>query len=355
MAALALMAFVLVLFVGSRWIPGRSVPAAVTEDTGAPRAYRLNGAWLFALTASAVAGCWLWAPRVLAWPERHWGELLLAANVFAFALAWLLFLTGGRRTRAASRVPGWRRGPADYFYGVELNPVWAGVDLKFFSYRPSLIGLFVLNVSAMAAHYADQGSVSGRMLLYQLFFFVYLTNYFQFEAGMVYTWDLLAERFGWGLVWGDYVLVPFFYGIGGRTLIDVQKPLPLWLGAMCCVLFVFGFWLFRGANEQKHRFKTAGATTIWGRPVETLGGKLLVSGFWGIGRKLNYTGELLVYLSWTLLCGAESVLPYLLPAFLLLLFVHRAHRDDHRCRAKYGELWDEYCRRARFRMFPFVY
>ncbi|GHF53204.1 hypothetical protein GCM10010218_38310 [Streptomyces mashuensis] len=347
MAALALMAFVLVLFAGSRWIPGPSVPAAVTDESGIRRTYRLNGIWLFALTACVATGCGLLSPRTLAWPHRHWSELLLWANVFAFTFAWLLFRSGV--------APGGRRGLTGYFYGVELNPEWAGVDLKFFSYRPSLIGLLVLNLSAAAAQYTDHGSLSGRMLLYQIFFFVYVANYFQFEGGMVHTWDLVAERFGWGLVWGDYVLVPFFYGIAGRTLLHVRDPLPAWLAAVCCALFVFGFWLFRGANDQKHRFKTDGAATIWGRPAETLDGRLLVSGFWGIGRKLNYTGELLVYLSWTLLCGTASVLPYLLPAFLLVLFVHRAHRDDRRCRAKYGELWDEYCRRARFRMFPYVY
>jgi hypothetical protein len=31
---------------------------------------------------------------------------------------------------------------------------------------------------------------------------------------------------------------------------------------------------------------------IWGKPAETLGGRLLVSGFRGIGRKLNHTGEI---------------------------------------------------------------
>jgi len=47
--------------------------------------------------------------------------------------------------------------------------------------------------------------------------------------------------------------------------------------------------------------------------------------------------------------------PYVLPLWLVCLFSHRAWRDDQRCRAKYGALWDEYCRRARFRMIPFVY
>ncbi|GAU69127.1 hypothetical protein SSP35_10_01610 [Streptomyces sp. NBRC 110611] len=354
MAAIAFLGFVAVLFAGSRWTPGRLVPAATLGGDQAP-AYRLNGAALFASTVSAAAACWFFAPHALAWPARHWWELCVAANVFAFTAAGVLLVAGRRRTPAAARRKGWRGVLADYYYGAELNPVWAGVDLKFFSYRPSLIGLFAFNASTAAVQYADSGTLSGRMILYQTFFFLYLANYFQFEGGMVYTWDLMAERFGWALVWGDYVLVPFFYSIAGFTLVRVHEPLPFWLAALCCVLFVFGFWLFRGANDQKHRFKTDPTAQIWGRPAEALGGRLLVSGFWGIGRKLNYTGELLVYLSWTLLCGTASAWPYLLPAFLLVLFIHRAHRDDRRCRAKYGRLWEMYCARARFRMFPFVY
>ena len=79
------------------------------------------------------------------------------------------------------------------------------------------------------------------------------------------------------------------------------------------------------------------------------------AGFWGIGRKLNYTGELMMYCAWTSLCGLVSWVPYLLPAALAVLFVHRALRDDRRCRAKYGSIWEEYCGIARFRMIPFVY
>ena len=80
-----------------------------------------------------------------------------------------------------------------------------------------------------------------------------------------------------------------------------------------------------------------------------------MSGFWGIGRKLNYTGEILVYWSFTLLSGTTSMIPYLLPMWLLCLLTHRAWRDDKKCREKYGALWDEYCRKATFKMIPFVY
>ena len=93
---------------------------------------------------------------------------------------------------------------------------------------------------------------------------------------------------------------------------------------------------------------------IWGRPAEALDGKLLVSGWWGIGRHLNYTGEIVAYLALSLTAGASFV-PYLLPLWMVALLSHRARRDDGRCRAKYGELWERYCARARFRMLPIVY
>ena len=43
------------------------------------------------------------------------------------------------------------------------------------------------------------------------------------------------------------------------------------------------------------------------------------------------------------------------PLWLFCLLTHRAWRDEQRCRQKYGKLWDEYCRKARFRMIPFLY
>ena len=132
---------------------------------------------------------------------------------------------------------------------------------------------------------------------------------------MIHTWDMVSERFGWMLVWGDYVLVPFFYSLAGWWLIHAPEPLSPIAATAIGLLFVFGFWLFRGANEQKHRFKRDPEVTIWGQPARSLDGRLLVSGFWGIGRHLNYTGEICIYLAFTLTTGLASWVPYLLPAW----------------------------------------
>ena len=68
----------------------------------------------------------------------------------------------------------------------------------------------------------------------------------------------------------------------------------------------FGVTLTALADHQLARFKQDPAARIWGRPAATLEGRLLISGFWGIGRHLNYTGEILVYLALWILMPQSS-------------------------------------------------
>jgi len=337
------------LFVATKLLPGKRVEGAPLAD-GARLSYRLNGLTAFLLSCALLCAAQL-AGYSLSFVTRHFVSLWIWANVFAFGASAALYLAG-RNKPGAKRHGGFL---GDYYYGVELNPRLWGVDIKMFSYVPSLAGLWILNASFGFTQLELHGAISQPMLLYLLFTCIYVFNYFQFETGMLYTWDVMSESFGWMLVWGDYAFVPFCYSVAGWYLVDRTEPLPTWALVLLPVLFVFGLWLFRGANSQKDRFKRDPQAPIWGKPPETIGGRILVSGFWGIGRKLNYTGEICVYLSFTLPVGFDSVVPWLLPLWLISLLVHRAWRDEKRCREKYGDLWDQYCRRARFRMLPFVY
>ena len=340
--------FVGALFFASIVVPGPRVKGPQVD--GEFITYKLNGLTLLLLTAAAAALAWRLGWFSLASLKAHFFALFVVANVFAFAFAGWLYRRGIRAQEAS---PGLLHG---FFFGVERNPALLGVDLKLFSYRPSLIALALFNASFAVAQYETYGELSLAMMLYQLFTFVYVLNYFQFEGGMIHTWDIVSERFGWMLVWGDYVLVPFFYSLAGWWLVDASAaPLSPIAAAALVLLFVFGFSLFRGANGQKHRFKRDPAATIWGRPAESLDGRLLVSGFWGIGRHLNYTGEICIYLAFALTTGFASWVPYLLPAWLSVLLWHRSRRDERRCSVKYGELWARYKQRVRWSMVPFVY
>ncbi len=346
-AAGMVVVFVGALFLASRVVPGRHVTGPELEERSPT--YQLNGLALFlaVIVAACLAQAFGWFS--LSALHTHFVALFVVANVFAFVASGWLCRGGGR---APDGSPGVLRA---YFVGRELNPRLLGVDLKLFSYRPSLIGLWLFNASFAVVQYETYGEVTLAMALYQAFTFVYVLNYFQFEHGMIYTWDMISERFGWMLVWGDYVLVPFFYSLAGWWLIHATEPLSPVAATAIALLFAGGFWVFRGANEQKHRFKRDPGVSIWGHPAQTLDGRLLVSGFWGVGRHLNYTGEICVYFAFALTTGLASWVPYVLPAWLAGLLWHRSRRDDRRCRAKYGELWERYTQRVRYSMLPFVY
>ena len=346
-AAAMMLGFVGVLFLGSMLLPGPRVTGPEVE--GQASTYTLNGLALFLMTA--IVSCLAQVSGLLSLSvlHTHFAALFVVTNGLAFALSGWLYWQGAQTRNAP---PGVWRG---FFFGVELNPVWFGVDLKLFSYRPSLIALALFNASFAVVQYETYGGLTVAMALYQIFTFLYVLNYFQFEYGMTHTWDIVSERLGWMLIWGDYVLVPFFYCLAGWWLVHTPGSLPPIAAAALVLLFAFGFWIFRGANEQKHRFKRDPHVMIWGQPAQSLDGRLLISGFWGIGRHLNYTGEICVYLAFTLTTGFESWVPYLLPAWLAGLLWHRSRRDEHRCRAKYGELWERYTQRVRYSMCPFVY
>jgi delta14-sterol reductase len=347
-ATVMFVGFVAALFAGAIVLPGPVREGQPLAD-GTRKRYKLTGMTLFLATHVAVGAGTLLLGLSLAPLLAHFGALFAAATLVSLAAAAVLWLE--------ARAKGEGRGAflPDFCLGAQLNPTWLGVDLKMFAYQPSLIGFWLLVLAFAYAQVERHGHLTLRMALFQVFWWVYLVTHYRREEFMLQTWDIIAEKFGLALLWGDLALVPFFYCIGGWYLVDNLAPLPAPAALGITLLYLLALWMFRGANDQKHRFKRDRSAVIWGGPAEALDGKLLVSGWWGIGRHLNYTGEVGVYLAVALTTGFGSIVPYLLPLWLAGLLAHRALRDERRCRAKYGALWAAYCARARFRMLPLAY
>jgi protein-S-isoprenylcysteine O-methyltransferase Ste14 len=57
-------------------------------------------------------------------------------------------------------------------------------------------------------------------------------------------------------------------------------------------------------------------------------------------------------LSWCLPCGFATPIPYFYPIYFGILLLHRERRDDHKCRTKYGEDWEKYCKIVKYRIIP---
>ncbi len=354
-AALGYLGFVLLLFLGSIALPGLR-RLGFPQPSGARKKYKLSGLLLFLLTTAVVLIGTFFFGLSLSPVLSHFWSLFLVANLVAFAWAAQLFLSGRRSAEYTgsnpTRLPDWLH---DLWFGPILNPSLAGVDVKMFAYHPSLIGMWIVVVAFAQQQFESQGVIHLQMWLFQIFWWAYLFTHYLREDFMLSTWDILSEHFGLMLAWGDLVYVTFFYPIAGWYLLDDTDSMG-WSAAVTLVLFhILGHWIFRSANWQKNRYKRDPRAVIWGRPARALGGKLLISGWWGLGRKINYTGEIMVYISFALCAGFGSWVPYVLPLSLIALLTHRAWRDDKRCRAKYGDLWQVYCARARFRILPFVY
>jgi delta14-sterol reductase len=292
LALLGYSGFFLALLVAARALPGRRVQGFAQPD-GQRKHYLLNGMSLFVLThmlviaATLVLGASL-APLVTTW---FW-PLFAAANVFAIGWSLVLYLRG----RARGAEPSGRGFVHDFCMGVELNPTWRGVDLKHFAYQPSLIGLGLMVAAFGHAQYAELGHITPQMIA--------LPG--RLVAVPVHALPRRGRR---AVDVGHHRReVRPHAGVGRpragallllhRRLVPARadpEPMSTPTLALIAAAFSLGLWIFRGANKQKHSFKLDPSAKIWGSPAAAARRRLLVSGWWGVGRKINYTGELTVY------------------------------------------------------------
>ena len=118
---------------------------------------------------------------------------------------------------------------------------------------------------------------------------------------------------------------------------------------------MFGYFLFRGANSQKDAFRRNpdDPNVKHLKFLQTKRGtKLLTSGWWGMARKINYTGDFIMGLSWCMTCGFHSIVPYFYAIYFAILLMHRSIRDDHMCQEKYGDDWQIYKKIVPYRFIP---
>lgn len=244
----------------------------------------------------------------------------------------------------------------EFWHGVELNPRIFGLDVKFTALKVSLIGWVVMNMSFAAAQMKlTGGTMSDGMIFYQIFAFVYSADYYWNESAMLSTWDIIAEHFGLMLVFGDFWWMWFAFSVQPWYLMTpeaiARKISPFWQ-IVLVIFFCIGYWIFRGANSQKNDFKNDPNVLIWGKKPETIGGRILISGWWGILRKANYLGDWIIALSLAFPCGFSHLFAFFYPIYLISLDTHRAIRDDHKCSAKYKEIWVEYKKRVPYAVIP---
>ncbi|KAF7166245.1 hypothetical protein CNMCM5623_000002 [Aspergillus felis] len=362
-----------------RILPAKEVYGTKLLQHGRPLSYRFN-----AFSASVVtlvicaAGTYLQGADFPVWSyiTDNYVQLLTANILIAYALSAFLYVYSftvdtnypnrDLRELAAGGATG---NPIyDFFIGRELNP---RVTLPFFGEVD--IKTCIVFTTAVQAYYVLSSQYN--------------------ESSILTMMDITTDGMGFMLSFGDLVWVPFLYSTQCRYL----SAYPVHLGwlriAAVSAVFVLGIYIFKAANNQKHAFRTqpdnpAVANLSY---IQTKRGTpLLTAGWWGVSRHINYFGDWLQALPFSLPTGlagymilpAGSVLPdasqavpmldgrlaiqgpaagwgmiftYFYVLYFGILLIHRERRDDAMCAKKYGEDWKEYKRIVRWRILPWVY
>lgn len=351
-APLLVYAFVFIL---NSVLPGRWVVGYATKTNSSEKLnYRLNG--LLVLFTTVICWALLCYFNVLSWDwlyqQRWWG--LIGAVVFGILFSLVVVLPHPAVKKSFF---------ADFFLGRAENlQLWGGrIDAKMWLYLVGAI-MLQLNCLSFAAHhyllYGAQASVGIYLSTALITFFI--IDYLTFEEVHLYTYDLFAERVGFKLGWGCICFYPFFYSIQLWSTVDLPNAnTPTFLLIIYALIFFTGWGLSRGANLQKYYFKKNPDRTFLGIKPEVItdGNKtLLVNGFWGLSRHINYLGEILMATGIILCVGQPTMLwPWLYPLYYVALLFPRQVDDDKRCALKYGKLWDEYLKKVKYRIIPYVY
>lgn len=346
-------------------VPGKKYQGTVTRMGNVPE-FIDNGLATYLITFAlffiGAYGLKLYSPGIIYF---HFGEILGALNLTALLFCLFLYFKG-RFFPSSTDSSTTGNFIFDYYWGTELFPRILGWDVKqFTNCRFGMTGWSLAVVSFAFAQGEIYGHTDYAIIISAALIFIYLFKFFIWESGYMKSMDIQVDRAGFMICWGCLVWVPAVYT--SPVFFMVKHPVGL-SAFWAVVIFVAGFvsiWINYWADRQRQEVRaTNGQTKIWGTaPVlikaeyttesgEKKTNLLLASGFWGISRHFHYVPELLSAFFWSCATGLSYLMPFFYVIFLTVLLVHRAFRDDEKCRNKYGKDWTTYCQKVPYKIIP---
>ncbi len=134
------------------------------------------------------------------------------------------------------------------------------------------------------------------------------------------------------------VVVGLLYALPGYLAFINPVPLSLTTAAFALPLYIFGSLINTTADVQKLTAKQGGAT-------------LVSDGIWRFSRNINYFGDLMRYLSFSVVAG--SFWAYIVPSAIALLYLQRISQKEQTMGEKYAE-YANYQQSSR-RLIPFIW
>lgn len=350
-------------------LPGSRVEGPMTEKGNTP-VYVDNGFAHYLITMAGFAVLTVvlkmygMSPSIV---YDRFGDLLAFMNLVSIVLCLYLYFKG---VHAPSSTDCGKSGVFifDYYWGTELYPRILGIDIKVFTncrfgmtVWPLLVVIY--NIKSYELYgFVDSMFVSTVLQL------VYITKFFTWEGGYMKTIDIILDRAGFYICWGCLCWLPSLYPLVSQYLVTHPLRLgPIW-SSVILFLGLLSILVNYLADLQRQEVRHHdGECLVWGRRPDIIRAKymmengeeresiLLASGWWGLSRHFHYVPEILLSFFWTFPAGFGAYLPYSYITFLIILLTHRSFRDEEKCGKKYGAFWQQYCRKVRHRIVPYLF
>lgn len=137
---------------------------------------------------------------------------------------------------------------------------------------------------------------------------------------------------------GSLLIVGIFYSLPAFLAFTNPTNLSIAATATAIPLFYFGSLINTAADVQKTTEKTSGVG-------------LVRSGIWSGIRHINYTGDLMRYLSFSVVAG--SIWAFLVPLSIFVLYIQRIKEKEASMRIKYQDFSDY--KLSSFRLIPGIW
>ncbi|CAK9808443.1 Delta(14)-sterol reductase LBR [Anthophora plagiata] len=286
---------------------------------------------------------------------ENYVQLAISGWILGVILSLLLFIKGGRAPVANLNIQGSTNSVIyNYWQGREINPRIGPVDFKINLFRTSMIAMILINMSIagevieVAETYSLEHLNIG-VLLATLLQIIYAMDALLFESAMLTTFEVMYEGTGYMLCTG-YMLYPFLPTLTTRYIL-YHKTQYVYYFILPILTFIVGYLLYRISNSQKDTFRKNPLAASLAH-LETIpsirGKKLIISGLWGHVRHPNYLGDMIIWWSISCISLACDILPYYYAILCTGLLIHRAIRDNERCKRRYGLAWEVYMSRVKY-------
>ncbi|KAK6620526.1 hypothetical protein RUM43_010818 [Polyplax serrata] len=355
-------------------VPSKTVEGPETSF-GTKPTYRANGVLYFWATLVAFFLLQALYPNTSKTIHTHFSQIIGVLNIYALLLCLGLLLKGRLK-------PEYPQDPEervslifDFYKGIELHPHAFGIDIKqLTNCRIGMMGWQVLLCAFYLAGVEQHGFITSTFV-HLIIQSVYIAKFFWWEVGYFFTLDMMLDRAGFYICWGTLVLVPSFFTFSGAYTVVHPPTIPAWISVvigvfgLACVLLTYRVGRDKVDYERQiFRASPNYKCIIWGKPATYILAEykdakghvkkspLLTRGFWGLGRHINYTFELGTSIAFGACLGFSfGIWNFLYFFFILLLLLHRLHRNEEKCRNKYGRYWEQYCKEVPYVLIPGVW